>query len=242
MAVAGRSARRQHERHAERGGRGGVRRRTGVRDPSCRPDCLADSGASKYGGPGRRRSLAPLHRRARGHDVLRLPAGRPDHAARAVSARRSIERTIALVDRGARSFRRLWPRISHEHGFPIRYGYVTQPWPGSMYQTVFATEPGSAEMPSAGRPFTPELVTRLVSRGVEIAPVLLHTGVASLESHEPPYEEYLPRAAPHGRTRQRGQARRPSRRRGRHDGGPRTRDRDGRARRRRSRARAGRTS
>ena len=59
-----------------------------------------------------------------------------------------------------------------------------------MYQTVFATEPGSAEMPSAGRPFTPELVTRLVSSGVEIAPLVLHTGVASLENHEPPYEEY----------------------------------------------------
>jgi S-adenosylmethionine:tRNA ribosyltransferase-isomerase len=78
-----------------------------------------------------------------------------------------------------------------QHGFPIRYGYVTQAWPGSMYQTVFATEPGSAEMPSAGRPFTTELVTRLVSRGVEIAPLLLHTGVASLESHEAPYEEYF---------------------------------------------------
>src|SRR5262249_28327100 len=55
---------------------------------------------------------------------------------------------------------------------------------------VFANEPGSAEMPSAGRPFTSELVTQLVSRGVEIAPLVLHTGVASLESHEPPYEEY----------------------------------------------------
>jgi S-adenosylmethionine:tRNA ribosyltransferase-isomerase len=77
-----------------------------------------------------------------------------------------------------------------EHGFPIRYSYVTQPWPISMYQTVFATEPGSAEMPSAGRPFTPELVTRLVARGIEIAPLLLHTGVASLEQHEPPYEEF----------------------------------------------------
>ena len=77
-----------------------------------------------------------------------------------------------------------------EHGFPIRYGYVRRSWPSSMYQTVFATEPGSAEMPSAGRPFTPELVTRLVSRGVGIAPLILHTGVASLESHEPPYEEY----------------------------------------------------
>ena len=77
-----------------------------------------------------------------------------------------------------------------EHGFPIRYSYVKHPWPISMYQTVFATDPGSAEMPSAGRPFTPELVTRLVSRGIQIAPLLLHTGVASLEHHEPPYEEF----------------------------------------------------
>ena len=77
-----------------------------------------------------------------------------------------------------------------EHGFPIRYGYVKGSWPASVYQTVFATEPGSAEMPSAGRPFTPELVTRLVSQGVGIAPIVLHTGVASLENHEPPYEEY----------------------------------------------------
>jgi S-adenosylmethionine:tRNA ribosyltransferase-isomerase len=76
------------------------------------------------------------------------------------------------------------------HGVPIRYSYVTEPWPAEMYQTIFATEPGSAEMPSAARPFTPELVTRLVSRGVQIAPVLLHTGVASLEDHEPPYEEF----------------------------------------------------
>jgi S-adenosylmethionine:tRNA ribosyltransferase-isomerase len=76
------------------------------------------------------------------------------------------------------------------YGFPIRYGYVTRPWPSSMYQTVFATEAGSAEMPSAGRPFTPELVTRLVSLGIQIAPLLLHAGVASLESHEPPYAEF----------------------------------------------------
>ena len=76
-------------------------------------------------------------------------------------------------------------------GRPIRYSYVTQPWPKPLYQTVFATEPGSAEMPSAARPFTPELVTRLVSNGIQIAPLLLHTGVASLEDHEPPYEEYF---------------------------------------------------
>lgn len=76
-----------------------------------------------------------------------------------------------------------------DHGVPIRYSYVAHPWPSHYYQTVFATEPGSAEMPSAGRAFTPELVTRLVARGVQLAPLLLHTGVASLERHEPPYAE-----------------------------------------------------
>jgi S-adenosylmethionine:tRNA ribosyltransferase-isomerase len=76
------------------------------------------------------------------------------------------------------------------YGFPIRYGYVPEAWPNSYYQTVYTTEVGSAEMPSAGRAFTPELITRLVANGVQIAPLLLHTGVASLESHEPPYEEF----------------------------------------------------
>jgi S-adenosylmethionine:tRNA ribosyltransferase-isomerase len=76
------------------------------------------------------------------------------------------------------------------HGFPIRYGYVGESWPLNYYQTVYATEKGSAEMPSAGRAFTPELITRLVARGVQFAPLLLHTGVASLEDDEPPYDEF----------------------------------------------------
>ncbi|HEX2912063.1 MAG TPA: S-adenosylmethionine:tRNA ribosyltransferase-isomerase [Chloroflexia bacterium] len=76
------------------------------------------------------------------------------------------------------------------YGFPIRYGYVKTGWPSSYYQTVYATEKGSAEMPSAGRAFTPELLTRLVARGIQVVPLILHTGVASLESHEPPYEEF----------------------------------------------------
>ena len=76
-----------------------------------------------------------------------------------------------------------------EHGEPIRYQYVEGEWPLACYQTVYATEPGSAEMPSAGRAFTPELLTRLVARGVQVAPIVLHTGVASLEADEPPYEE-----------------------------------------------------
>ena len=78
----------------------------------------------------------------------------------------------------------------NQHGFPIRYGYVKEGWPLSYYQTVFATEMGSAEMPSAGRAFTPELLTRLIAKGIQIAPLLLHTGVASTEHNEPVYEEY----------------------------------------------------
>jgi S-adenosylmethionine:tRNA ribosyltransferase-isomerase len=74
-------------------------------------------------------------------------------------------------------------------GAPIRYGYVPRDWPISYYQTVFGTEPGSAEMPSASRPFTDRMVTTLVTKGVRIAPVLLHTGVASQEAHERPYPE-----------------------------------------------------
>lgn len=77
-----------------------------------------------------------------------------------------------------------------QYGFPIRYKYVRQSWPLSYYQTVYAGEPGSAEMPSAGRAFTPELIALLISQGVQIAPLALHTGVASLEHDEPPYAEY----------------------------------------------------
>jgi S-adenosylmethionine:tRNA ribosyltransferase-isomerase len=89
---------------------------------------------------------------------------------------------IASLDRPVRPY-------LLRHGRPIRYGYVPDEWPLSDYQTVFATEPGSAEMPSAGRPFTDRIVTRLVSRGILIVPIVLHTGVASAEAHERPYPE-----------------------------------------------------
>jgi len=85
------------------------------------------------------------------------------------------------------------------HGRPIRYGYVERDRPLATYQTVFAREPGSAEMPSAGRPFTAELVTRLVGAGVVVAPLVLHTGVASPESHELPYPEWYAVPATTGR-------------------------------------------
>ncbi len=68
-----------------------------------------------------------------------------------------------------------------QHGQPIRYGYVPQPYPLSAYQTFFSSVPGSAEMPSAAQPFTPRVVARLRAKGIEIAGLVLHTGVSSLE-------------------------------------------------------------
>ncbi|MFC9299332.1 S-adenosylmethionine:tRNA ribosyltransferase-isomerase [Streptomyces sp. NPDC057011] len=85
------------------------------------------------------------------------------------------------------------PSLLAAYGRPIRYAYTERDQPLSAYRTVFAVPgadgAGSAEMPSAARPFTAELVARLVSRGVQFAPLTLHTGVASQEAHEPPYPE-----------------------------------------------------
>jgi S-adenosylmethionine:tRNA ribosyltransferase-isomerase len=75
------------------------------------------------------------------------------------------------------------------HGQPIRYAHAEAAWPIEAYQSVFSRDPGSAEMPSAARPFTEALVTDLMTRGVVLAPITLHTGVSSPEAGEPPYAE-----------------------------------------------------
>lgn len=79
--------------------------------------------------------------------------------------------------------------LLEQHGRPIAYGYVPGRWPLSSYQTVFGCEPGSAEMPSAGRPFSEAVVTALVQRGVLVAPIVLHTTVSSPDVGEPPLPE-----------------------------------------------------
>jgi S-adenosylmethionine:tRNA ribosyltransferase-isomerase len=95
---------------------------------------------------------------------------------------------------------RLWVAELHAHGEtvpellwrlgePIRYGYVERRWPLDAYQNVYATTPGSAEMPSAGRPFTAELIAALTEGGIRMAGIWLHTGVSSPERHEPPFAE-----------------------------------------------------
>lgn len=132
----------------------------------------------------------------RGSTVRR--AGGPAGAALALSGGAGLVLQEPLAAAGDR----LWiarpsvpdvVRYLERHGRPIRYSYTERDQPPAAYRTVFARRTadglGSAEMPSAGRPFTAGLVTELVSRGVQIAPIVLHTGVASAEAHEPPYAE-----------------------------------------------------
>jgi S-adenosylmethionine:tRNA ribosyltransferase-isomerase len=80
-------------------------------------------------------------------------------------------------------------------GEPVRYEYIEHPWGLDYYQTVFATAPGSVEMPSAGRAFSWELIFKLQRKGIGIAFVQLHTGLSYLLDdwqHDPSlhYEEY----------------------------------------------------
>ncbi len=111
-------------------------------------------------------------------DTIRLPAGaRLTLAARVTGRLWRAELSTSVV-----------PYLLR-YGVPIRYSYVRREWPLAAYQTVFATRPGSAEMPSASRPFTPQVVTRLIARGVTFAPLTLDTGVSSLEGDEEPYPE-----------------------------------------------------
>ena len=108
------------------------------------------------------------------------------------------EGTLTLLEPYDPGSTRLWrakPPVADvvaylgRHGRAITYKYVDRQWPLALYQTVFANQPGSAEMPSAGRPFSFELVSQLAASGVLIAPILLHCGVSSLESYEPPLPE-----------------------------------------------------
>ncbi|MFZ0217925.1 MAG: S-adenosylmethionine:tRNA ribosyltransferase-isomerase [Candidatus Dormiibacterota bacterium] len=77
------------------------------------------------------------------------------------------------------------------YGEPIRYDYMRERWPIADYRAAVGRELGSAEMPSASRPLTDQVLARLQGRGVGIATITLHCGVSSLESGDPPYPEWF---------------------------------------------------
>jgi S-adenosylmethionine:tRNA ribosyltransferase-isomerase len=135
---------------------------------------------------------------------VRHPGGHgPDPAAArgavlTLPGRLSLRLDSAYPDPSSRSSR-LWrakpgDRVDayeylSRHGRPIEYGHLSARYPLADHQTVYARQPGSAEMVSAGRPFTESVLARLVAAGVTVAPVVLHTGVSSPELGEPPLPE-----------------------------------------------------
>jgi len=50
------------------------------------------------------------------------------------------------------------------------------------YQTCFATEPGAIAAPTAGLHFTPEILTEIENRGINILEVTLHVGLGTFSS------------------------------------------------------------
>jgi S-adenosylmethionine:tRNA ribosyltransferase-isomerase len=131
-------------------------------------------------------------------EVRRADGSRPERASRGERISLRGGATLKLVAPYL-SGARLWLACTEPpqpleqylaaHGEPIRYGYVTGRWPIDAYQNVYATTPGSVEMPSAGRPFTRRLITGLVARGVLVAPITLHAGLSSPERGEAPFPE-----------------------------------------------------
>lgn len=111
----------------------------------------------------------------------------------------------AKVEKRDSHIHRLWQiRFNHQDtelidllyrlGQPVRYSYVSAPWDLDYYQTVYAVEPGSAEMPSAGRAFTWKLLFDLKRKGIETTNIVLHTGLSSymddeLDARHPASEE-----------------------------------------------------
>ncbi|MBO0961508.1 S-adenosylmethionine:tRNA ribosyltransferase-isomerase [Neobacillus sp. MM2021_6] len=68
--------------------------------------------------------------------------------------------------------------IIYALGEPVRYEYIEQPWDLDSYQTVFASHPGSVEMPSAGRAFSWELLFKLKRKNIQVDFIQLHTGLS----------------------------------------------------------------
>jgi len=146
------------------------------------PGAFADDGHERWV-VELRDGTAP-YRRGRAGERLPLPGG-------------GVAELLAPYLGGAR----LWaarltlpePLLAYldHHGEPVRYRHLPEPRPLSDFQTIFALEPGSAEMPSAGRPFSRRVLDALAERGIDVAPIVLHCGVSSLERGETPYPERL---------------------------------------------------
>lgn len=117
-----------------------------------------------------------------GEEAL-LPGGT---RARVIGPRADLPHVWRLTLDGAAAFDELF-----RFGEPIRYSYVPEPVPLEHYQPVYASAPGSAESPSAGRPFTWEMLLELRRRGIGLASIVLHTSLSSWQDDHADAEHRL---------------------------------------------------
>jgi S-adenosylmethionine:tRNA ribosyltransferase-isomerase len=144
------------------------------------PGAFPDDGAERWV-VELRDGMAP-YRRGRAGEQLPLPGGgEAELLAPYLGGQRLWAARLTLPE----------PLLAYldQHGEPIRYRHLPQPRPLADFQTIFALEPGSAEMPSAGRPFSRRVLAALAARGIQVADITLHCGVSSLERGESPYPE-----------------------------------------------------
>ena len=80
--------------------------------------------------------------------------------------------------------------LANKIGRPIMSPYVKKQYDLSYYQNVYASKEGSAELPSAGRHFTKELLEKIKKKGVRVVYVTLHTGLSSMMVTEDTFEEH----------------------------------------------------
>ena len=74
--------------------------------------------------------------------------------------------------------------IAHKIGKVIRYNHIPFDIPETFYDNETDRMPGSVEYPSAARPFTRDILQRIISRGAVIKELTLHCNLGSLESPE----------------------------------------------------------
>jgi S-adenosylmethionine:tRNA ribosyltransferase-isomerase len=144
--------------------------------------------------------LRPCVRRGESWDVLAVQPSPPhENVPLREGERLSLDRASAIVEGRRPDIPLLWRlRLDRSAldlilrvGHPIRYSYVPDAVPLEYYQSIFATQSGSAESPSAGRAFTWELILALRRRGVQTAGVLLHTGLSSFQDDAFDAEHHL---------------------------------------------------
>lgn len=106
-------------------------------------------------------------------------------------------RRVELVARGSGDA--LWQQL-YARGAPIQYAHRREPLPLYEVQTAYAARPWAAEMPSAGRPLTWDVLLGLRRAGIAIATLthaagLSSTGDDALDRALPWPERYeIPRA------------------------------------------------